>query len=285
MLLLGLLALSLPVLGWGRAFDLGQSTRCVPIPRHMGVCQDVGYSEMRLPNFLGHTSLEAEVVPRSEDWRPLLQTGCHAQARAFLCSLLAPVCLDTFIQPCYSLCVAVRDSCAPVLACQGHEWPSELDCDRFPAQEDMCLSPIQKHTSLFSKGLPQPACQDCPMVVGLPPLKRVLDALCLNDFAVKAKLSRQHLPSGEAEFTVEGRVEFVRQGPLLPYDTQSMLRQWLLINRGCAQTLLRPGHSQLYLLTGTVRSDGTVTLDSLFPWHKKDAHLVLATRKWKHHRC
>lgn len=84
------LALELP-----SGFDLGQSTRCVAIPNQMEVCQNVGYSEMRLPNFLGHSSLDLEVVPRSEDWRPLLQTGCHPQAQAFLCSLIAPVCLDT----------------------------------------------------------------------------------------------------------------------------------------------------------------------------------------------
>lgn len=78
-----------------RAFDLGQSTRCVPIPHQLSMCHDVGYSEMRLPNLLGHSSLQDEVVPRSEDWRSLLQTGCHAQAQAFLCSLIAPVCLDT----------------------------------------------------------------------------------------------------------------------------------------------------------------------------------------------
>lgn len=66
----------------------------------------------------------------------------------------------SFIQPCRSLCVAVRDSCAPVLACQGHPWPEVLDCDRFPAEEDMCLSPHAKF-SHFAKGMcdPQTNCQ------------------------------------------------------------------------------------------------------------------------------
>lgn len=89
--ILAVLAMSCPLM----AFDIGQSTRCVTIPNQMKVCKDVGYSEMRLPNFLGHSNLEGEVVPRSEDWKPLLQTGCHPQAQAFLCSLIAPVCLDT----------------------------------------------------------------------------------------------------------------------------------------------------------------------------------------------
>ncbi|XP_057693099.1 sizzled [Corythoichthys intestinalis] len=267
-----------------KAFDLGQSTRCVAIPNQMKVCKDVGYSEMRLPNFLGHSNLEAEVVPRSEDWRPLLQTGCHPQAQAFLCSLIAPVCLDTFIQPCRSLCMAVRDSCAPVLACQGHPWPQALDCDRLPAEEDMCLSPHAKF-SQFAKDLPKAACQNCPAVEEAPAMKTVLDAFCQHDFAVTAKLRRRRLLTGEPEFEVEGRVEFIRQGPLLPYDTHHLLHQWLLINLRCANTMVRPGRLQLYVLTGSVRSDGTVTIARLFPWHKKDANIAVATRKWKHHRC
>lgn len=48
--------------------------------------------------------------------------------------------------------MAVRDSCAPVLACQGHPWPDALDCDRFPAEEDMCLSPHAKFNH-FAKGM------------------------------------------------------------------------------------------------------------------------------------
>lgn len=43
--------------------------------------------------------------------------------------------------------MAVKDSCAPVLACQGHAWPEALDCDRFPAQEDMCLTSLTKPKS------------------------------------------------------------------------------------------------------------------------------------------
>lgn len=158
------------------AFDMSQSTRCVTIPNQLRICKDVGYSEMRLPNFLGHSDL-GEVVPHSEGWRSLLQTGCHPQAQTFLCSIIAPVCLDTwvrwfkfsslttflikqwfnfahilpvsFIQPCRSLCVAVRDSCAPVLACQGHLWPEVFDCDRFPTDEDVCLSPHGKFNHFF----------------------------------------------------------------------------------------------------------------------------------------
>lgn len=100
-----------------------------------------------------------------------------------------------------------------------------------------------------------------------------------------AKLHRRRISTGEPEFEVEGRVEFIRQGPLLPYDTQHLLQQWLLINSRCASVLVRPGRSQLYVLTGSVQFDGTLALTRLFPWHKKDANIAVATRKWKHHRC
>uniref|UniRef100_A0A8C6TYP1 Sizzled n=1 Tax=Neogobius melanostomus TaxID=47308 RepID=A0A8C6TYP1_9GOBI len=231
------------------AFDMGQSTRCVAIPNKMRVCKDVGYSEMRLPNFLGHSNLESEVVPRSEDWRPLLQTGCHPQAQAFLCSLIAPDCLDTFIQPCRSLCVAVRDSCAPV-----------LNCDRFPDEDDKCLS-LSAETFL----------PNCPSVEHAPALKTVLDSFCQDDFAVTAKIHRRRVPTGDPEFEIEGRVEFIHQGPLLPYDTRHLLQQWLLINLRS----VRPHRG------GPVRRHSG--LKHVFPWHKKDVNVAVATRKWKHH--
>ncbi|MBN3301912.1 SFRP2 protein, partial [Amia calva] len=253
------------LLGSGLGFDLGQSTRCVAIPPQLAVCQDVGYSEMRLPNYLGHRSL-----------------GCHPQAQAFLCSLIAPVCLDTFIQPCHSLCLAVRDSCAPVLACWGQLWPDALDCDRFPDHEEMCLTPASKQVEHIIKVFPQPGCQDCPAMEEHSSHKTVLDALCQNDFAVKVLVSQRRL---EPEFTVEGRVEFVHQGPLLPFNTHSLLQQWLLLHPHCAPGLARPSRTQLHLLVGVVQPDGMLVLSRVFPWHKRDAELTTAVRKWKHHKC
>lgn len=121
-----------------------------------------------------------------------------------------------FIQPCRSLCVAVRDSCAPVLACQGHLWPEALDCNRFPDEEDMCLTPyaklnhyakgknlqayylnvfcstyclkncpvyfISKYFSNQMTDLPKPACQNCPSIEDAPAMKTVLSAFCQHDF-------------------------------------------------------------------------------------------------------
>uniref|UniRef100_A0A663NAH3 FZ domain-containing protein n=1 Tax=Athene cunicularia TaxID=194338 RepID=A0A663NAH3_ATHCN len=132
-------------------FDIGLSTKCVVIPKEMDMCHKIGYSEMRLPNLMGHTSM-AEVILKSTTWQHLTHTDCHPHVRTFLCSLFAPICLDTFIHPCRSMCVAVRESCAPVLTCHGHPWPDSLDCDRFPADEDMCLASLTKEYKYLDKG-------------------------------------------------------------------------------------------------------------------------------------
>lgn len=69
------------------------SSRCVPIPSGMALCQNIGYDTMRMPNLLGHES-PAEAVQQSASWLPLLARECHPDARIFLCSLFAPICLD-----------------------------------------------------------------------------------------------------------------------------------------------------------------------------------------------
>lgn len=68
-------------------------TRCMPIPQAMALCHDIGYTEMRLPNLLDHDTA-AEALQQSVSWLPLLARECHPDARLFLCSLFAPVCLD-----------------------------------------------------------------------------------------------------------------------------------------------------------------------------------------------
>lgn len=69
------------------------SSRCFPIPSNMALCQNIGYDTMRMPNLLGHES-PAEAVQQSASWLPLLARECHPDARIFLCSLFAPICLE-----------------------------------------------------------------------------------------------------------------------------------------------------------------------------------------------
>lgn len=115
-------------------------------------------------------------------------------------------------------------------------------------------------------------------------LQGVSDVM-LSLAAVKVKVTRRRFPSEEPEVEIEGRVEFISQGQLLPYDTRSLLQQWMLINESCGQRLTRSGRSLLYVLTGDVQADGTVSVKRIFQWHKRDTQLTLAVRKWRHHKC
>lgn len=116
-------------------------SNCKPIPSSLLLCRGIEYQNMRLPNLLGHESLQ-EVLEQASTWIPLVQKQCHSDTRKFLCSLFAPVCiddLDEIIQPCRSLCEKVKDSCAPVMSAFGFPWPDMLDCTRFPPDNDLCI--------------------------------------------------------------------------------------------------------------------------------------------------
>ncbi|XP_066040650.1 secreted frizzled-related protein 2-like [Chamaea fasciata] len=265
------------------ALDIGLSTKCVVIPKEMGMCHKIGYSEMRLPNLMGHTSM-AEVIQKSTTWQHLAHTDCHPHVRTFLCSLFAPICLDTFIHPCRSMCVAVRDSCAPVLLCHGHPWPASLDCDRFPGDEDTCLAPLTKDYKYLHKVVPKPTCQTCPAVEEFFTHKRVLEVFCDSNFAVKVKLSKKRTAFEDQQYNIECQVEFITQGSLLPYETQSMIQQWLLINEKCIERMAPTHRAMVYLLVGNIE-EGIILVKQVYRWQRKDSQLTLATQKWRYHKC
>jgi len=114
------------------------SSRCVPIPSGMALCQGIGYDTMRMPNLLDHETL-AEVRQQAGSWVPLVYKNCHPGTQVFLCSLFAPVCMDRPVYPCRWLCEAVRDGCTPIMESFGFPWPDMLTCDRFPAG-DVCIA-------------------------------------------------------------------------------------------------------------------------------------------------
>uniref|UniRef100_A0A6I8N3B1 Secreted frizzled-related protein 2 n=1 Tax=Ornithorhynchus anatinus TaxID=9258 RepID=A0A6I8N3B1_ORNAN len=116
-------------------------SNCKPIPANLQLCHGIEYQNMRLPNLLGHETMK-EVLEQAGAWIPLVMKQCHPDTKKFLCSLFAPVCLDDLdetIQPCHSLCVQVKDRCAPVMSAFGFPWPDMLECDRFPLDNDLCI--------------------------------------------------------------------------------------------------------------------------------------------------
>ena len=114
------------------------STSCVPIPHNMSLCHGLEYQRMRLPNLLDHDTID-EVLEQSASWVHLKKLKCHPDTQKFLCSLFAPVCLETPIYPCRSLCEAVRTSCESAMLKFGYPWPEMVNCDKFP-EGDMCVA-------------------------------------------------------------------------------------------------------------------------------------------------
>lgn len=136
-------------------------SNCKPIPANLQLCHGIEYQNMRLPNLLGHETMK-EVLEQAGAWIPLVMKQCHPDTKKFLCSLFAPVCLDDLdetIQPCHSLCVQVKDRCAPVMSAFGFPWPDMLECDRFPQDNDLCI-PLASSDHLLpatEEGKPIPA--------------------------------------------------------------------------------------------------------------------------------
>ncbi|KPP69083.1 secreted frizzled-related protein 2-like [Scleropages formosus] len=122
---------------------LYKKSKCKAIPASMQLCSHMEYSAMRLPNLLGHETMD-EVLQQAASWLPLVHKQCHPDTRKLLCSLFAPVCLDELdepIEPCRSLCEGVKKGCAPLMSAFGFPWPDMLDCSRFPADTELCIPP------------------------------------------------------------------------------------------------------------------------------------------------
>ncbi|KTG03560.1 hypothetical protein cypCar_00017089 [Cyprinus carpio] len=75
-----------------RLWEHQGSSRCVPIPSNMALCQGLGYNSMRIPNLLGHES-PAEAVQQSTSWLPLLARECHPHAAIFCARSSLLLCL------------------------------------------------------------------------------------------------------------------------------------------------------------------------------------------------
>uniref|UniRef100_A0A8D0GHM5 Secreted frizzled-related protein 1 n=1 Tax=Sphenodon punctatus TaxID=8508 RepID=A0A8D0GHM5_SPHPU len=279
-------ALLLCLLGWGwpgaRGSYLRSPSRCTPIPSSMALCYDIGYSQMRLPNLLGHEST-AEAIQQAASWLPLLARECHSDARIFLCSLFAPICLDRFIYPCHSLCEAVRSSCAPVMACYGYPWPEILNCNQFPADHALCISAIaDKATS--SRRMLRASCRDCELEEASS-AKEILESLCASDFAVKIRISRKNLTSTLSNFGLDSKPEVLKHGPLLKAEIYPQLQQWLDLDATCVHNIMRGTQEGAYVVSGEVQSNRLLLVHKAYAWHKKNRNLQAAVRRWKHHPC
>ncbi|XP_006019705.1 secreted frizzled-related protein 5-like [Alligator sinensis] len=282
-----LLALLLGLLGRGRLAAQGsalpRSSQCVPVPKSMALCYGLGYTDMRLPNLLEHETV-AEATQQASSWLPLLARECHPDARILLCSLLAPVCLDSFIYPCRSLCEAVRSSCAPIMECYGYPWPEILNCAKFPADHNLCIAAVTpEETAASRRAVPRASCNDCELQEA-GTTREVLEGFCASDFTAKIRISRRNATSTLASFSLDTRVEMLKHGPLLWADTYPKLQQWLDLDATCVHNIMRGTQAGVYVVSGTMHQ-GRLVVNKAYDWHRRNRALQLAVRRWKQHRC
>uniref|UniRef100_A0A7N4NIU0 Frizzled class receptor 9 n=1 Tax=Sarcophilus harrisii TaxID=9305 RepID=A0A7N4NIU0_SARHA len=121
-------------LSWGASGPGWARCQAVAIP----MCRGIGYNLTRMPNLLGHET-QAEAAAKLHEFAPLVEYGCHAHLRFFLCSLYAPMCTDQVSAPipaCRPMCEQARRRCAPVMEQFSFPWPDALDCARLPTPND-----------------------------------------------------------------------------------------------------------------------------------------------------
>ncbi|XP_058056777.1 frizzled-4 [Anopheles bellator] len=139
----------------------GQRT-CEPI--RIELCRGIGYNETSLPNIVGH-ELQSDANFTLQTFFPLIQFGCSKQLKFFLCATYVPMCTPKVsmpIGPCRSLCNTVKNRCHPILQGFGFPWPSALDCNRFPEEnnhEHMCMQGPGEPSELDVLVSDRPACQ------------------------------------------------------------------------------------------------------------------------------
>lgn len=141
------LALICGVLGVGQAANPDHlsntvNRQCEPI--RIELCRGIGYNETSMPNLVGH-EVQTDADFTLQTFSPLIQYGCSTQLHFFLCAAYVPMCTPKVpvpIGPCRGLCETIRARCLPVLQGFGFPWPSALDCNRFPEEnnhEHMCM--------------------------------------------------------------------------------------------------------------------------------------------------
>ncbi|XP_064088170.1 secreted frizzled-related protein 5-like isoform X1 [Macrobrachium nipponense] len=169
---------------WGMIGGRPQEPTCVDIPQNMPLCSGIDYTKMRLPNLLEHDTLK-EAQQQAGYWVPLLNLRCHPDTQLFLCSLFTPVCLESPIYPCRSLCEAVRSGCESRMQTYSFPWPDMLRCDKFPLDNDMCIT--VQHTKMPGPEIAQGDCEACTPV---ETYENILDNYCRADVVVKTRIKR-----------------------------------------------------------------------------------------------
>lgn len=261
-----------------------KKSNCKPIPTNLLLCHDIEYTNMRLPNLLGHETMN-EVLQQASSWTPLVQKQCHPDTKKFLCSLFAPVCLDDLdepIQPCRSLCESVKSGCAPVMAAFGFPWPDMLDCKRFPLDNDLCIPPAGADALVpVTKEVPRvcDACKEKPENDN-----EIVDSLCKNDFALKIKVKEISYMNGDTKIIPETKSKMIYKtnGGVTDHDFRKTVL-WLKDGLQCVCDELNDINAA-YLVMGQ-KMDGNLVITSVKRWQKGQREFKRISRSIRKLQC
>ncbi|XP_032811268.1 secreted frizzled-related protein 2 [Petromyzon marinus] len=256
---------------------------CKAIPPAMALCHDVGYPEMRLPNLLGHESMR-EALQQASSWVPLLAKRCHPDTKKFLCSVFAPVCIDELedpIWPCRSLCEAVRDSCAPVMAAFGFPWPDMLDCERFPVDNDLCI-PAATGDEMVQVIKEEPkVCEPC--LFKDEDDNEIVENFCKNDFALKMKVKEISYMNGDTKIVPEVKSKTVYKFNGISDRELKRTVLWLKDGLQCTCDEMNDINAP-YLVMGR-RQAGKLVITSVKRWQKGEREFRRIARSIRKLQC
>lgn len=280
---------------------------CQPIPNSLKLCRNIAYDQMRLPNLLGHETIE-EVKQQAGSWVPLLSKRCHKDLQRLLCSLFSPVCIENSpepIYPCRSLCEAVKDACEPVMQKVGYPWPDMLSCDKFP-QNDMCV-PQECHHNCSSYAEPESTVEStnltiennipattstpiCPACGNELDSETILNLYCAVEFVLKVKIRSVKTSRKDLKLMTEKRKRVIyQQGSLKKKD----LRKLTLLIRGgksCTCPHLEPKgkgkkkKKDFYLVMGG-KVGRKLLVSAIYRWPKKLKMLKKLSKKFTPDLC
>lgn len=116
----------------------------------------------------------------------------------------------------------------------------------------------------------------------------VTEDLCLSSVfpVVKLRLTRlKYSPVSLSQFSLAGKLDILKQGPLLGRQLHSHIELWLERDATCVRNMTRQHpRGGTFLVTGTVQGEHLV-VNKAFAWQRRDKNLMAAARKWKQHRC
>ncbi|XP_018103422.1 secreted frizzled-related protein S homeolog isoform X2 [Xenopus laevis] len=259
-----------------------RKSSCKSIPGTMTLCHGVGYTEMRLPNLLGHDTMK-EALQQAGSWVPLLSKQCHADTKKFLCSLFAPVCLselDQAVYPCRSLCEAVRDGCTPVMSAFGFPWPDMFNCTQFPLGNELCVPPAgsEDKQQELKEEVPCSACRNRG-----DPDKDFLQNYCSSDFALKMNIRSVSTLEGDIMVVPEVKSRTVYKSKGWSDDELKKTLLWLPDGDNClCQDIHEPGTTVLLL---GHRADDRLVISWVRKWQKSEKETKRFSRTVRKMHC